>query len=452
MSNTLEPGENRVGQIVDDSEDDLPFQSAALLHDEASAALLKIPYLRSEPQFSRTEAWFDAYAPPSSLIYLDDKGYVALSGVRWSGHTGGGRMTGRLKADTAIFSKPRRLKEQYKVREMRSTIDGLGEFAMFEPVRTNWNEIGPAGGLVVTLDTSEEVTWRSAGFTYSVRSNAPWSGTDGQQFQVESVPYLATSKSARATADEHLTAQWSLRALLAMVVGERVAWRGHRVKDESFPTWMLGGDARAAQPVETRLSRTTRDAQSAPVPHDRLALPWLRLRDLGSRGMKRWTDLYDDDLFRRGIEPIAEVLSGASRFLEPQLMMTAIALDYMDFSRDVTRRRLSLAQRIEGCLAAADLDWPQIGTRSGIAKAIAKLNNDLKHPDRLNRPSTVELHCLTDLAIVIARAQLLDFLRLSSEHRRRFLQSRPVYQAVDAFRLNSVMVSATGDLIPAGTS
>lgn len=449
MANVLEPGESRVGQIIDNSRDDGPVQSAALLRDESAAAQLKIPFLLGEPQFARTAAWFKSYDPPKALIYLDDKGFVTLTDVRWAGHSGGGRSTGRLRADTAIFSKPRRLKDQYKVREMRSLIDGLAEFAMFQPVRTNWDSIGAGENLTVTLDASEAVTWRSAGFSYTIRSSAPWSGVDGQQFQVESAPYVATSRSSGATANEHLTAQWPIRALLSMITGERVAWRVHRIKDQSFPVWMASGDARPEQPVETRLSRTTRDHESKAVDHSRVALPWLRLSDLGSRGMKRWTDLYADDLFRRGIEPIAEVLNGASKFLEPQLMMTAIALDYMDFRRDASRSRRTLARRIEGCLTAARLDWPQIGSRAGIAKAIARLNNDLKHPDRLNRPSEVELHCLTDLAIVIARAQLLDFFDLPPERRRRFLESRSVHQAIDAFKRNSVVIDDNGEFVSA---
>lgn len=52
----------------------------------------------------------------------------------------------------------------------------------------------------------------------------------------------------------------------------------------------------------------------------------MSLEVLGAHGVKKWTDLYADDRFRRAVQPIAEVLNGAATFLEPQLMMLASAL------------------------------------------------------------------------------------------------------------------------------
>lgn len=386
-------------------------------------------------------------SPPAALFFADEQGMVTLTGVRWRGRSGGSRVTGRISSDVAIFSQPRRLKDEYRVKEFHSTIDGLERFAAFRPLKTNIDEPRRGNEVVVTIAAEEHVSWRSGGFTYTIQSSAPWR-TDGRNFKVDSVPYLQTSTSRGATPQEHLIAQWPIRALLLLAFGRKLAWRSHRIKDQQFPVWMASGDAHDPIPVETRMSRTSRDF-SMPLPEDHdLALSALHLPMLEARGMRRWTELYRDEVFRRGIEPAVEVINGATRFLEPQLMMLAISLDMLGYYRDAGRAsNVPLATHVKRCLDDADLDWPQIGSRTGIAKAIAKLNNDLKHPDRMSPPDPAELSCITGLALIIVRAQVFDLLRLPVAARDQFLRSRDAYHAVDAFKRNGLQIDNQGNVV-----
>ncbi|WBU36702.1 hypothetical protein [Homoserinibacter sp. YIM 151385] len=441
MANTLDPGDIRVGQLFDGVDNDEPLQSATLTFQPGLGATVLVPYVTGETEFRTADDWFRNQAPPTTLLFVDNKGAVLLSGVRWAGHSGAQFLTGKLRANATVLGRPRRIKEDYRVREMSSAIDGLAEFAGFSPVQTNLDAF-PADPLVIRLSDEEQVRWRSNGFSYSIRSRTPWSAIDGQEFTVRSAPQVVTSSSRLANVDAHLTAQWPIRALLSMVMGERIAWRSHHIRDDQFPTWMAAGPPRAAGPVEVRLRRTLRDQASEAVDHADLALPWLRLTQLGAAGMRRWTRLYSDPLLRRGIEPIVEVINGASKFLEPQLMMTAIALDYIDYYRD--RRRRTLAQRITACMVAADLEWPEVGTRVGIGKAIAKLNNDLKHPDRETQPEAAVLHCLTDLAILVARAQLIQLLEMPRSAREEFRRSRAANHVKQMLTANGIRVQEDG--------
>ena len=87
-----------------------------------------------------------------------------------------------------------------------------------------------------------------------------------------------------------------------------------------------------------------------------------------------------------------------------------------------------------------------MGTETGIARAIAKTTNDLKHADRPDRPTGVELAVITDLAKLVMRMQILDLLRIPAKTRQKFVRTNAVYGVVELFRFNGVKVLENGSL------
>lgn len=445
MPNTLGPGRVRVGQLfLQECDPKHPVASAALTFDERRGARLLVPYVRGASEGAQPQRWFEQSSPPGVVAFADDEGVVVLVGVQSQGHSGHQFATGRLTAQTAIFGEPRTIKPEYRVRTMRSSIDGLDGFTHFHPVKYEFPRRGEPA--VVTFDESETVTWRSKGYTYELKAGAVWSGTEGRQFEAQSVPVLATSCHRGATPQEHLRAQWAIRDLLLLAHGEKLSWRSHHVVDDLFPAWTLDGATHGPAPAETHFAGTvSQHAHPLPSSID-LAFPALSLRALGRRGLKRWTDLYADDLFRRAVQPVAEVINGAATYLEPQLMMLASALDYFGYYRFGDGRRRVMHESILKCLDAADLDWPEIGTREGIARAIGCLNNDLKHPDRESRPEGDALACVVNLAKVIARAQPFDLLGADPSARTDFVASRAVRWTTEMFARCDLRVRGDGSL------
>ncbi len=446
MSNTLSPGEVRVGQLyVAGVPDDEPTQSAALIFDERHGATLLVPYVRGESQFCATEKWFRSSSTPPCVVFADDKGVVTLVGVRWHAQAGSTMATGRLVAAVAIFGQPTHIKDDYKVTQLRSSLDGLSGFCDFRPVRYDFP--GPGEPVTLAFDESELRSWRSAGFTYTLKPHVTWSGTEGHQFEAQSTASLVTSNSRRASPREHLRAQWAIRDLLLLAHGQKLAWRSHHVIDDQFPLLTLDGKAHGPDPAETHFAGTLRE-HSWPQPSSiGLAFPALNLRAIGTPGLRRWTNLYADELFRRAVQPAAEVINGAASFLEPQLMMLASSLDYFGYYRFRDQRRRPMHESILKCLDDTQLDWPEIGSRDGIASAITQLNNDLKHPDRERRPSSEELACMVTLATVIARAQPLDLLHTNAETRRSFLSSREARWATEIFQQCGIRITDNGSLL-----
>jgi hypothetical protein len=344
-----------------------------------------------------------------------------------------------------VFGRPRKLKTVYKFKELVSKIDGLDDFAFFRSIDSTVAPTEDGHTVTVTVEAKEKVTCRHGGFTYTILANAPWSATEGQSFTARSETLLETKTSRGASANEHLTAQWPVRALLILVNGRRIYWRNHRVVDDQFPTWMLAGPPREPSLLEIQLRRTIADAQQPEPKRGDVATPMFHLRDLGAKGLRKWLTLYKDETFRRAVEPAVEVINGASRFLEPQVMMAALGLDAMGHYRDQDRAsRVPLFKQIQRCVIATQADWSSIGSAKGIAMAIANTNNDLKHPDRLSRPDPLELRLVSDLAIIIMRLQLFDLLELPQSLRDSFLTSNDVLNAIQAFKRNGVSIDDDG--------
>jgi hypothetical protein len=156
--------------------------------------------------------------------------------------------------------------------------------------------------------------------------------------------------------------------------------------------------------------------------------------------------LYQDPIIRRAIEPIAEVINGASRFLEPQLLMAALGLEAMGHYRDPNRKpHARLHCQVQRCVEATNVDWSVIGPNEGIAQAIANTNNDLKHPDRPNRPDHLQLSLITRLSLAIMRLQVLDLLRLP-DMSKGFHARGCATEVIRAFDLNGVTIDANGSL------
>lgn len=460
MANTLEPGDVRVGHVLEAYDQADPVQGATLTFDDRGAELQVAYLLESkshdpEPhQFLRANSWFSFNNGdlPKTVLFADNRGWVTLSGARVTGTSMGNFPHGRIRARVVIFNRPRTVQTEYAVTEFMSTIDGLEAFARFEPVKYDIQRKDDGGHRVeLVVDASENVTWTAGGFDYEVHANVAWTGQDGRSFDIlDNRPYLQTSREGGATIYEHYHAQLPIRALLILIHGSPLSWRSHKLRDNEFPMWMMDGSDHGPSSVHVILEATVRQHRAEEPESSDFVFSAFRLHDLGADGLAKWIELYANDDLRRAVEPAVEVINGATKFLEPQLMMLAISLDRFGYYRYQDGERRAMNEHIAKCLEAADLDWPQIGSRIGIAKAIANVNNDLKHPDRADYPETDELAAITRLSEIIARAQLFDLLGVDDQLRTEFVRSNDARHAVESFTNLGITVTDDGKFLHAG--
>lgn len=444
MANELKPGQTRFGYLID-GRSETPYQAAMLSYEPNQGAVLTVPYVLGAPQFAHTESWFiNRSDVPETLMFWDNDGVVTLTGLSWGGHTFAHAAKGRVVPTTVIFGRPRLIQADYRVRTLASRMDGLQAFTRFAPVDVEY-PAGKGTEAVATVRPSESLTWRNSGFSFAIEATAAWSSRQGESFTATAESVLESRCSKGRTVAEHVRAQWPFRALLILALGTRVSWRDHWATDRKFPTWMLDGSTLDGEGMRVQTRRTVSDFEKDP-PAASLPIPMFHARELGAAGLRRWFTLYDDEVFRRAIEPVAEVINGASQFLEPQLLMTAMSLEAMGHYRDPQRKRgRSVESQIKRCIDATGVDWSRIGPSKGMAKAIAMAYNDLKHADRGRRPDGLELGLLTPLAVMIMRLQLLDLLGVQKSVRSSFT-STGMHRVFERFSLNSLRISSGGEL------
>lgn len=449
MTNSLSPGDLRSGQLVDGVEG-TPFQSCSLSYEPRIGPVLSIPYIRDVEQFSATTDWFEGRTPPS-LMFQDNLGTVTFTGLRRRSMTGDPLVLGRLRANVAIFGEPLELEPEYRIATMASKIDGLGNFASFNSIDSVVEATDQGHRVIVTVEATENITCEHGGFQFTIRATTPWSATRGQSFEAHAGAILETTSVQGATADEHLTAQWPIRSLLVLAYGTKLYWRRHHILDEKFPVRTIDGATHGPDECLVLLRRTVEDAEQPEHPHSSFAVPMFHLADLGQSGVSRWLSLYEDPVFRKAIEPAVEVINGASRFLEPQVLLAMLALDAMGYYLDNARsRNVPLSVQIERCLVSANIDLGSIGTNSEIARAMANVNNDLKHPDRLQRPDPLQLNLVAKLSVAVMRLQLFSLLDLPDSSRTRFVGNRDVQDALDALVQADLSIDTNGRFIPRG--
>ncbi|MEW1953150.1 hypothetical protein [Terrabacter sp. NPDC080008] len=440
MENSLEADRIRVGMLIDDVEG-TPYQQCTLTRDASQGALLSVPFVNGVEQFELPSEWFDfgTASPPDSLLFADPDGHVTLTGLRFRGTRGLVYSLGRLDARVAIFGQPRKLEREYRVKTLRSRIDGLHHFAAFESIDIHLKRKADRFKVRVTLDPKGVVEAESGAFTVAIRATAPWDAMDGVGFTTQTDAELETTCADGATVDDHIQAQWAVRALLSLVQGTQVRWRAHKVLDDQFPTWMLSGEAQKPSFVDVLYQRTAGDFVAPPAETADLRWPAIRLADLGASGLQRWLDLYSDPLIRRAVEPAVEVINGATRFVEPRLLMTVLGLDAMGYFRDPLRKpQTPLNTQIERCLWASGLDVSALGSVRQVAMAIAHVNNDIKHPDRDHRPDGVVMRLVADLALLVMRMQTAELLGVQDKFRR--VRDGGVDTVVQAFERNGVVI------------
>ncbi|WP_084075541.1 hypothetical protein [Demequina sp. NBRC 110052] len=432
----LASGEIRVGHI--DSGSANPVQSCVLRMEPGEGLMLLVPFVRHHDQFAVAADWFLRESLPSSLLFVDNLGYVTLSDLRWRGTSGSGIALGRLEVGVAIFGEPRDVKDDYEVETFESRIDGLDRF-----FGTGGIEIDHGATTTATLRDMEGVAWQHGDFDFEIRPRTQWGGVDGRSFEANSRAWIRTSIPGGASVSSHRRAQDAIRAFLTLNYGTALYWREHRVLDDQFPVHFIDGSTGKPVPVATMLRASQRDTEQVEPNFRDLAFPLTTMERLEPRHFARWCDLYSDPLFRKAAQPTVEVIHGASRFLEPQVMMLVSSLESMGYYLDEERRkRRAVEVRIQLTLESAGITAARIGGVAAVSRFLARVYNDVKHADRERKSDFLDLYLASLVAQVVMRAQLPALLGLDLILDDHFM----VEDMVESFKRNGVELTDAGEL------
>lgn len=419
---SLTPGQSYVGLLVD-GVTDTPY-TAATLRMEARGPVVDVPYIRGDTtgQFTHVDEWFQTQTPPQNLILRTPDGVIGLYGIRWRGHSvRSGISLGQLApAETVLGRYEGSLDEPFKVTEARSAVDGLRQWTQLYGI-TSDREIGDDGSeeLVVRVTTGVESTWQQGEATMSLMSDwrtaapeiDPHSGLN-----ISTHPVLVSKYPNPRTLNEHLTEQRKVVHLLTLITGSPIHFRQHRVGDEQIVVRSVGATVLGHPKVEAISSHTVQDYAQPNPKKSALDKMLTRFSDVGEEGMVRWNEQYEP--WKKFVLPAVGNLGRSGSFMEDTIVSMSMSLEAAGKiigerpGEDETygHRGPITATQVYRCLDVIGVSWGEIGSNAGIARAIARIYNSIKHFNGGDYPDAAVSHLVSGIAKMIVRLMTLHLL------------------------------------------
>lgn len=466
----MNQGESKVGFFFDGVDDGLPPVTGLLTLSSNGEILIELPTIHpgyfegrdtgaselaetTRVIFEKYYNWSrrDSKTLPRTLLFQSSDLVATLAGVRWAGYSGGQVKAAKFSVDTAIFEEAEDLQDEYLIKELRSEFDGLRDFCGFHGFRVDNESFGVRSSAnPIEVLPPERTSWSSGSITYEFRSEVLSESQPGSHFSLGVQAKICTIADDRATVNEHLVAQEKIHSLLALLFGCRLPWRSHEVVDEAFPTRYLSDAKGPTMPVSAVNRRTHAQFSEEPNSRFQLAFPLADLESIGADGFAKWCNKLEDNDFRRAVDPAVAAITAKNSFLEPRVMMLAMALDRFGYCLADKPKNQRLAKAIEKCLDNVSASWLGLGTNIGISRFLAGVNNALKHPDyatdprRNGYPTALELIGANTLASVVARGQALKAVDASDEVIDNFHSSNAVQRALEIFNVNGLRITDDG--------
>lgn len=422
---TLRTGDTHTGLLVD-GQDGTPYIGAALRFDQRQGVVVEIPFLheQGEAQFAEVDAWFSQQSPPKNLILRVPGGQMLLVDLKWrSTSIRSGVSLGTIApAETLLGKRDVPLETPLAMTEVRSSIDGLRRWTRFSSVETepHTDEHGRVQRLTIEVQSGEEVGWQQGDATMKFVSEWGTEHLDDARAGIsvlDTAVLLSSFPTSRPFAD-HLEEQRKVVNLLTLVAGTGIFFRRHRVGGPHIGSFAAGGGGSVrVHRAELVSTQTYRDyAQPTPSKRDLDSL-LTRLSDVGAEGMARWGAEWER--WKRFILPAAGVLGRRGAFAED--IITSLSMSFeaagkiigvRDGERDTYGRgRPATATYVYRCLNVLDVSWGQVAPHHvGLAKAIAKTYNSIKHSDDSDFPDSAVSFVISHVSEHIARLLALHII------------------------------------------
>ena len=329
-----------------------------------------------------------------------------------------------VRAGAAIFAKPTKVVDDYRVEEFASMIDGLREFAKFQGFAFDETASGRELLRSVKLVDNESVSWKSGGFKYRIEMCRRQRGQEGKCLYFDSDAVLTTLASERALLFDHFRAHTKIRALLTLLFGKRLPWKSHTVTEKMFPKMSVDGRTYTPDPVPVLLAHTMAEHVEPEISGTGLTSRQVLLSDLGKENLERWCDEYDKDEVFHAVAPAVEAIANESVFMEPTLIMLAGACERFGYVH-TKKERAPVACQFYACAKFAHLDALELPFEiEQLSMFLARVYNRLKHPGKEEEyPDRTEVLVARDALKLLARSQALTLMDVDSDLLSKFIRS-----------------------------
>jgi hypothetical protein len=451
--------------LLADGVEDTPWVVGTLTLNKRGVRV-DLPYVTHLDQFKTVSEWIDGKSPPKNLFVTTNDLEMSLFGLKYGGDSrnfGRGTVQGFINVEEALMKhRDGNLHDPLLVEEVQSEIDGLIEWSGLSSVVTSHNSIGEGrerrNTIHYTVSSVDGLTWRQGEATLSISSS--WNGKGRHGIDVEDRCVLTTKFDEPRPFVDHLVEQRKFIALLSLLFGTAIAFRNHQIRDSRFTDKALNSTVDGCPYVELISRQTIREyATEIPSTAD-LRSPMIRMSDLTSETLTKWGESYDS--LARFLLPVVGLLRVRNIFVENMVINAAMSLEA--FGKLVVHRvdgeegtykprkkgegaQPTMATYIFRGIKPLRLSWEGInGSEVGLAKAIAKNYNAIKHPDKDEFPDSFHTQVLGQCATNIVRLNALRHVA-SEEEYAKVNAATLIKDPMKLFELNNLFIDDNGTIV-----
>jgi len=416
-----------------------------------------IPYVTHEEQFKTVSEWIDGESPPENLFVTTNDLQMSLFGLSYGGHSwnlGRGTVQGFINVEEALMKqRDGNPLDPLLVEEVRSEIDGLIEWSGLSSVVTSSTSTGEGrtrrNTIHYTVSSVDGLIWTQGEATLSISSS--WNGKGRHGIHIEDRCVLTTKFDEPRPFVDHLVEQRKFIALLSLIFGTAVSFRNHQIRDFRFTDKTINGTVHGFPYVELISRETIREyATEKPSAAD-LRFPLIRMSNLTSETLTKWGEDYDS--LARFLLPVVGLLRVRNIFVENTVINAAMSLEA--FGKTVVGRvdgeedtywqeKPILATYIFRGIKTLHLSWESIAASEvGLARAIAKNYNAIKHPDKGEFPDSFHTKVLGQFATNIVRLNALKLVTREEEYAK--VDAETIFRGLtELFELNNLFINDDG--------
>ncbi|MBE9498330.1 hypothetical protein IHE61_05580 [Streptomyces sp. GKU 257-1] len=226
----------------------------------------------------------------------------------------------------------------------------------------------------------------------------------------EGVSLTSTFECPMPVAD-HLAEHRKIISLLSFVFGCATYFRRHDIKDSRFNGKTLDGKVTETSFYQLVSRSTVRESAQPEPPRKKLQIPLVAFDSMGTEGLENWSNNYDS--WTRFIHPAISALNRPGVILENLVVNASMSMEaagsligQVGGESDTCKPNgtPSTATFMYRCLVETGWNWSGICSSTvGLARAIAKNYNTIKHFDRGQFPDPAETYLVSSITALTVR-------------------------------------------------
>lgn len=418
-----------------------------------------VPYLLDDPQFASVQQWFESKTAPSQLLAISTELRMSLFGSRFThgplSYSDFSTSEGRILVQEAVMKRwEGDFHAPLLVEEVKSEMDGLHEFSRLSSITRKAISTGEGRDRRNVIDYKVEgvdgLEWTQGQARMKISTS--WLDHGGNDIAVRDRSVLTSKFDSPRSFREHLVEHRKFVSLLSIIYGKPIAFRQHDIRDTNVAMKTMDGTIHGHPWTELISRQTIADYSTERPERMELFYALIRMPQLSSKTLSRWGNEYDAR--SRFLIPLTGLLASRDGYVENTAINAAMSLEA--FGKGIatlidgeaatydSRNRATTATYVFRGLRALGLSWAIAHSDVGLARAIARNYNTIKHP-KGDFPDSLHTKVLGSISVGVARLLALQLVMTVEEY-ASVETSFPFREAIALAGNNGLFVEEDGTM------